>query len=76
MKNRTRAIPAEAAAIPPKPKTAATIATTRKISVQRNMIELHILKSILFTELRFQNVAMVASIDGRNNPRSSLFWKV
>ena len=45
-KNRIRAIPDDAAAIPPNPNAAATIATTRKISVQRNMIELHIPKSV------------------------------
>jgi hypothetical protein len=45
IKNKILAIPAEAAATPPKPKTAAIIATTRKISVQRNMIELHVPKS-------------------------------
>lgn len=44
-KNRILAIPAEAAAIPAKPNTAATIATIRKISVQRNMTKLHVPKS-------------------------------
>ena len=42
MKNRILAIPAEAAAIPPKPNKAATSATTRKMSVHRNMGKLHI----------------------------------
>jgi hypothetical protein len=46
MKNKILAIPAEAAAIPPKPNTAATNATTRKISVQRNMSDLLIPNSI------------------------------
>jgi hypothetical protein len=46
MKNRILAIPAEAAATPPKPNTAATNATTRKISVQRNMGNLLVSKSI------------------------------
>jgi hypothetical protein len=45
-KNRILAIPAEAAATPPKPNTAATNATTRKISVQRNIGDLPIPKSI------------------------------
>jgi hypothetical protein len=36
-KNRTFAIPAAPAAIPPNPKIAATIATTRKIIVQRSI---------------------------------------
>lgn len=37
-KNRTCAIPADALAIPPNPKIAATIATTKKISAQYNML--------------------------------------
>jgi hypothetical protein len=37
-KNKTLAIPAAPAAIPPNPKIAATIATTRKIIVQRSII--------------------------------------
>src|SRR5690606_12191006 len=36
-KKRTFAIPAAPAAIPPNPKTAAIIATTRKITVQRSI---------------------------------------
>ncbi len=39
MKNNTLAIPAAPAAIPPKPNIAAIIATTKKITVQRNMIQ-------------------------------------
>ena len=39
MKNRTLAIPAALAAMPPKPKIAAIIAITRKIIVQRNIIK-------------------------------------
>jgi hypothetical protein len=46
MKNRILAIPAEAAAIPPKPNTAATNATTKKISVHRNMGDLLVSKLI------------------------------
>jgi hypothetical protein len=46
IKNKILANPAEAAATPPKPKTAAMIETTRKISVQRNMGDLHIPNSI------------------------------
>ena len=38
MKNRILAISAAPAAIPPNPKIAAMIATTRKMSVQRNMM--------------------------------------
>jgi len=37
MKNNTFAIPAAPAAIPPNPKIAAMIATTKKITVQRNI---------------------------------------
>jgi len=37
IKNNTLAIPAAPAAIPPNPKIAAIIATTRKIIVQRNI---------------------------------------
>jgi hypothetical protein len=37
-KNKILAIPAAPAAIPPKPNTAAIIATTKKITVQRNII--------------------------------------
>jgi len=46
MKNRILAIPAEAAAIPAKPNTAATNATTRKISVQRNIDGILVSRSI------------------------------
>jgi len=38
MKNRTFAMEAAPEAIPPNPKIAAMIATTRKITVQRNII--------------------------------------
>jgi hypothetical protein len=38
MKNRILAIPAALAAMPPNPKIAAIIATTRKIIVHRNII--------------------------------------
>jgi hypothetical protein len=38
MKNKILAIPAAPAATPPNPKMAAMIATTRKITVQRNII--------------------------------------
>jgi hypothetical protein len=38
IKNRTLAIPAALAAIPPKPNIAAIIATTKNITVQRNII--------------------------------------
>jgi hypothetical protein len=38
MKNRILAIDAAPDAIPPKPNTAAMIATTRKITVQRNIV--------------------------------------
>ena len=38
IKNNTLAIPAAPAAIPPNPKTAAIIATTKKITVQRNIV--------------------------------------
>ncbi len=37
MKNRTLAIPAAPAAIPPNPNMAAIMATIRKITVQRNI---------------------------------------
>ena len=37
MKKRIFAIPAEVAAMPPKPKIAATMAITRKIMAQRNI---------------------------------------
>lgn len=37
MKNKILAIPAAASYIPPKPKIAAIIAITKKISVQRNI---------------------------------------
>jgi hypothetical protein len=46
IKNKILAIPAEAAAIPPKPNTAATNATTRKISVQRNIGDLLVSNSV------------------------------
>lgn len=46
MKNKILAIPAEAAAIPPNPKTAATNATSRKMIVQRNMLYLLVPSSI------------------------------
>ena len=36
-KNNTLAIPAALAAIPPKPKMAAIMATIRKMTVQRNI---------------------------------------
>jgi len=52
IKNKILAIPAEAAAIPPNPNTAAIKATTRKMSVQRNMGHLHIPNS-MFDCLRF-----------------------
>ncbi|GAA0562690.1 hypothetical protein GCM10009415_50950 [Chitinophaga japonensis] len=38
MKNNTLAMEAAPAAIPPKPNTAAIIATIKKISAQRNII--------------------------------------
>jgi len=38
MKNKTFAIEAAPAAIPPKPNTAAIIATIKKITVQRNIV--------------------------------------
>ncbi len=38
IKNNTLAIPAAPAAIPPKPNIAAIIATTKKITVQRNIV--------------------------------------
>ena len=38
MKNKILAIPAAPAATPPNPKIAAMMATTRKITVQRNII--------------------------------------
>lgn len=38
MKNTIFAIPAALAAIPPKPNIAATIATTKKINANRNII--------------------------------------
>jgi hypothetical protein len=38
IKNKTLAIDAAPAAMPPNPKMAAIIATTRKITVQRNII--------------------------------------
>ena len=37
IKNKTLAIPAAPAATPPKPKMAAMMATTKKITVQRNI---------------------------------------
>ncbi len=40
MKNKILAMEAAPAAIPPKPKIAAMIATTRKITVQRSIIYL------------------------------------
>jgi len=39
MKNKTLAIPAAPAAIPPNPKIAAIIATTKNITVQRNIVK-------------------------------------
>jgi hypothetical protein len=39
IKNRILAIPAAPAAMPPNPKIAAIIATTKKITVQRNIIK-------------------------------------
>jgi hypothetical protein len=41
MKNRMRAISAEAAATPPKPNIAATIETTRKNKAKRSMVGFH-----------------------------------
>ena len=38
IKNSILAIPAALAAIPPKPNTAAIIAITRKVTVQRNIV--------------------------------------
>jgi hypothetical protein len=38
MKNKILAIEVAPAAMPPKPNTAATIATTKKMTVQRNII--------------------------------------
>ena len=38
MKNKTFAIDAAPAAIPPNPNTAAIIAITKKITVQRNIV--------------------------------------
>jgi len=38
IKNKTLAIPAAPAAIPPKPNIAAIIAITKKINVQRNIV--------------------------------------
>ena len=38
IKNRTFAMPADAAAIPPNPKTAAISATTRNVSAQLSMV--------------------------------------
>jgi hypothetical protein len=38
IKNRILAMDAAPEAIPPKPNTAAIIATTRKITVQRNIV--------------------------------------
>jgi hypothetical protein len=48
MMNRIRAISTEIAAIPVKPKSAATIATMRKVSAQL---------SILFSHVRFFGVS-------------------
>jgi hypothetical protein len=70
IKNKILAIPAEAAAIPPKPKTAAINATTRKISVQRNMGDLLAPNSIP----TIQDATMVPSRGRSNNPRSGVFW--
>ena len=39
IKNKILAIPAAPAAIPPKPKIAAMIATIKKITVQRNIVK-------------------------------------
>ena len=39
MKNNTLAIPAAPAAIPPNPKIAAIMATTKNITVQRNIVK-------------------------------------
>ena len=43
MKNRIRAMSADAAAIPPKPNIAATIETTRKNKANRSMTGFHFL---------------------------------
>ena len=47
MKNNTLAIDAAPAAIPPKPKIAAIIATTKKVIVQRNITVNFKLRNIL-----------------------------
>ena len=39
IKNKILAIPAAPAAIPPKPKIAAMMATIKKITVQRNIVK-------------------------------------
>ena len=39
MKNKILAIPAAPAAIPPKPKIAAIMATIKKMTVQRNIVK-------------------------------------
>jgi hypothetical protein len=44
IKNITLAIEAAPAAIPPNPKMAAIIATTRKITVQRNIVRYFLVK--------------------------------
>ena len=49
MKNRTFAIPAAPAAIPPNPNMAAIIATIRKIIVQRNITYFFRLSNTLYT---------------------------
>ena len=55
IKNKISAIPAEAPAIPPNPKTAAIIAITINVIVQRNII--YILKvSICFLHFKYTQV--------------------
>ena len=56
-KNKILAIDAAPEAIPPKPKTAAIMATIRKITVQRNIvIEIKVYKiCLLYSPLHYQN---------------------
>jgi hypothetical protein len=49
MKNKTLAMEAAPAAIPPNPKIAAMIATTRKITVQRSIVFCFYVKKSYFT---------------------------
>jgi len=56
IKNKILAIPAAPAAIPPKPKIAAMMATIKKITVQRNIVKGFIRLKIVVPVDRQKNV--------------------